>query len=114
VRFESYISEEGILEELGRRLVAARLRQNLTQAEVAGKTGVSLRTLQRLESGYGGTHLDAFVKVCHLLGLSKRFEIIFPENEVSPVELLKRQGKIRKRASKKKSVPAKKWKWGDE
>lgn len=41
--------------EIGRRLRARRLRAGLTQAELASKAGVSVRTLSELENGRGAT-----------------------------------------------------------
>lgn len=39
-------SDEAFLRELGRRLTSLRLEQNLTQALLAERAGVSKRTLQ--------------------------------------------------------------------
>lgn len=111
MRFGIFTGEEGILEEVGRRLAQHRLNQNLSQKALAEKASTSLRTIQRLEKGYGGTHLSALIRVCMILGLSGRLEAMFPDHVESPIELLKRQGKRRKRASNKKSISPTKWQW---
>lgn len=94
-----YISESVELQELGSRLAAQRLTLNLTQAQLAEQAGVSKRTLERLESGAVSTQLSAFLRVCRVLGLHDRLELLVPEPESSPIAQLKLKGRTRKRAS---------------
>jgi len=87
----------------------------MTQADLAEQAGVSKRTVERLESGEVATQLSGFVRVCRALGLAGRFDTLAPEPGLSPIALLKLQGRKRKRASRKKattSAPAK-WTWGE-
>lgn len=115
MKIESQATDERILQELGGRLTAARLGRDLTQAALAEQAGVSKRTVERLESGAGGTQLSAFVRVCRALGLVERFEKFIPDAAASPIEQLKRQGRKRRRASGRRSAAAvpKKWTWGE-
>ena len=105
-----------ILGELGSRLAKIRLDHNLTQAQLATQAGVSKRTVERLESGAVATQLSGFIRVCRVLDLIERFELLIPEPVPSPVAQLKLGGKKRQRAStaKPSKPPAKKWQWGDE
>ncbi len=108
-------TDQALLRELGGRLARSRLEHNLTQAQVAKQAGVSKRTVERLESGSVATQLSGFIRVCRALDLVERFELLVPEPVPSPVELVKRQGRMRQRASPRKKQPAaRKWRWGDE
>jgi transcriptional regulator with XRE-family HTH domain len=43
------MSDEALLQELGRRIARLRLERNLSQAQLAEQAGISKRTLERLE-----------------------------------------------------------------
>ena len=105
-----------ILGELGSRVAKIRLDHNLTQAQLATQAGVSKRTVERLETGAVATQLSGFIRVCRVLDLIERLELLIPEPVPSPVAQLKLGGKKRRRAStaKPSAAPAKKWQWGNE
>jgi len=105
-----------VLAEVGQRLARWRLDKNLTQVQLAEQAGVSKSTVQRLESGDVSPQLSGFIRVCRVLDLIERFDLLVPEPVPSPVEQLKLGGKRRKRASKPKALKPslKKWQWGDE
>lgn len=109
-------TDDAVLTELGSRLARIRLERNLTQAQLAEQSGVSKRTIERLEAGAVATRLSGFVRVCRVLDVLDRLEALIPEPVPSPVEQLKLRGRQRQRASTPKSVkPAvKKWQWGDK
>ena len=100
---------------LGERLAQYRLNQNITQAELAHKAGVSERTIQRLEQGQS-IQLAGFVRILHELGMSDRLNALIPPPIPSPIEQLKLQGKQRKRASRSKQEGASDslWSWEDD
>jgi len=104
------------LSELGRRLARVRLERNLTQAQLAEQAGVSKSTVERLESGSVATQLSGFIRVCRVLDVIERFEMLVPEPVLSPIEQLRLGGRKRRRASATRRVKAssKKWQWGDE
>ena len=54
------------------QIKAVRRSKRLTQAEVAKRAGVPLRTYQRLESGDRGSKLDTLLRTLDALGLSLR------------------------------------------
>ena len=105
-----------ILSELGGRIARIRLERNLTQAQLATQAGVGKRTVERLEAGAVATQLSGFIRVCRILDLVERFDLLVPEPVPSPVGQLKLGGKQRQRASVTKSTPpsTKKWQWGDK
>lgn len=86
------------LEEIGRRLRAVRLAQNLTVEEVAERAGIGPRTVLRIEGGEG-SRLDNLVKLLRGLGKITALEAFLPEPVVSPADLVRRAGKPRQRAS---------------
>jgi transcriptional regulator with XRE-family HTH domain len=109
-------TDGAVLSELGGRLAQVRLERNLTQAQLAAQAGVSKRTVERLESGGVATQLSGFIRVCRVLDVIERFNLLVLEPVPSPVEQLKLRGRKRQRASAKRKTkaPSKKWQWGDE
>ena len=111
----SWMSDVAVAQELGSRMAELRRRKNLTQAALAEAAGVSKRTVERLEKGQTGTQLTAFLRICRVLDLLDRFEDLVPKPLASPIEQLKQQGKVRKRARAAKPAPPNQaWTWGDE
>jgi transcriptional regulator with XRE-family HTH domain len=96
MNFEA-MSEQAVLEELGRRIQGQRLNENLAQAEVARKAGVSRRSLQNLESGRGCT-LSLLIRVLRALGKLDQLDAFLPEPGLSPIQLAKLKGRERQRA----------------
>ena len=78
------------------------------------RPGVSKRTVERLEAGAVATQLSGFIRVCRVLDVIERFDLLIPEPVPSPVAQLKLGGKKRQRASTVKPAKpsAKKWQWG--
>ena len=107
-------TDEAVLSELGGRLAQVRLERNLTQAQLAEQAGVSKRTVERLESGSVATQLSGFIRVCRVLDLVERFDLLVPAPVPSPIEQLKLRGRKRQRASARRpaKVSSKKWRWG--
>jgi transcriptional regulator with XRE-family HTH domain len=108
-------SDTAILSEIGARISALRLELNLTQADLAGRAGVSKRTVERIESGSVGTQLSGFIRICRALGIVERLEALLPEPGPSPLEQLKLRGRRRRRASgaRAEKPDAGPWTWGD-
>ncbi|HET7332991.1 helix-turn-helix transcriptional regulator [Dyella sp.] len=57
-------------DELGSLLRAARIRQRLTQAQVASQLGVSTQAVSKLESRAGRASFDRIHRLCLLLGIA--------------------------------------------
>ena len=115
MKIDSQLTDDALLALIGERLAALRLARNLTQQQLAQEAGLGLRTVQRLELGLAATQLSGFVRVCRVLGLIERFDLLIPEQAASPMQQLKLQGRKRQRATRKRTRPAvsKTWEWGE-
>lgn len=92
-------TDDEILKELGGRLRSYRLQMNLTQAELAIRAGVSRTTIRDAELGRD-SQLSTLVKLLRGLGRLGDLDAFLPAPSVSPIQLMKRQGKPRQRARK--------------
>ncbi len=91
------MNDQGIAKELGDRFRALRLRRNLTQKELAQAVMLSLNAIKALESGKG--KLSTVIAVLRELGALDSLDRFIPKVTISPLQLAKQQGKIRKRAT---------------
>ena len=88
-----------VLREVGTRLKALRLQQNRRVRDLAADAGVSPRTIDRLEAGRNvGT--ENLVRVMRALGRLQAFEALVPVPEVSPYDVERLRGRVRRRASR--------------
>lgn len=94
------ISPAAITEDLGHRLKRARLNLDLTQAELASRTGLNRRTILNAEKGK--VQLENFVAILVALGMTEQLNMFLPIQEISPLQLAKLKGQERQRASKGK------------
>jgi transcriptional regulator with XRE-family HTH domain len=69
---------------LGRSLRAIRARMDLTLAEVAERTGVSVATLSKIENGQLSPTYDKLVQLCEGLGLDISAFFREPERATAP------------------------------
>ncbi len=109
------LADDAILAEIGERLARRRLDLQLTQADVAEQAGIAKRTLERIEAGHSA-QMSSMIRIFRVLDLLPRLESLVPEPAPRPMDLLKRKGKIRQRASKRRRPEQsdKPWSWGDE
>jgi putative transcriptional regulator len=107
------LSDHALLKALGERLHRYRLNRNLTQVALAKESGVSERTINRVEHGHS-TQLSNFIRLLRSLGLLDNINSLVPEPAISPIEQLKLQGKSRKRASSpERQEESEPWSWGE-
>lgn len=95
------MSPLAIAEELGNRLKQARLRANLTQSEVASRSGLSRRTILNAEKGK--VQLENLVAILVAMGMVEQLNMFLPVQEISPLQLARLKGQQRKRASRSKT-----------
>jgi DNA-binding XRE family transcriptional regulator len=95
MKISDLLTDDAILAELGTRVARCRLERQLTQADLAEQAGVSKRTVERIEAGASAQ---------------------LPEAAPRPMDLLKRKGKARQRASSRRPSEGSNtpWSWDDE
>lgn len=98
MQISKLLSDEVILAELGRRLAQHRLDQQITQAVLADQAGVAKRTVERIEAG-ASAQISSVLRILRTLELLPGLERMLPQPQPSPIDMLKRKGKQRKRAS---------------
>lgn len=91
------MTDKGVLAEISGRIKSLRLRRNLTQKQLSEATALSLNAIKSLESGRG--KMATLVAVLREMGALDGLDAFIPEVPVSPVQLAKKQGKQRQRAS---------------
>lgn len=96
------MSNPAILIKMGNRLRDIRIRQNMTQSELAVQSGVNIQTVANIEKGKSVSIL-MFISVIRELGLLEHLEQFIPEVKVSPIEMKRIQRKKRYRVRHNKN-----------
>jgi hypothetical protein len=94
------LSENQVLEEIGKRLKAIRLNQNITQKELGELIGKGAEEISKIEGGKPIT-LISFLRILRALNKLEDFEQAIKPPGISPMKMMELQEKQRKRASKK-------------
>lgn len=110
-----FLSNPQIEQELGKRLKGRRLDLNLSQEQIATRSGLSRRTITAIENGEGST-LTTLIALLRALNALDTLENFLPDPGISPMAMTSMlQDAPRKYASKpRKTPPPTPWKWGDE
>jgi transcriptional regulator with XRE-family HTH domain len=95
------MTNQKIEEEIGQRIQKVRLNRNMTQLELAKKSGLSRVAISRIEGGKGA-NLSSLIEILRVLDLLQNVDTLLPTLRFSPLELLKLQKSTRKRASSTK------------
>jgi len=95
------LSDQAIEKEIGQRIKALRLRKNISQQVLATAACTHRNVIGALENGKGST-LSTLIAVLRELDALSELDAFIPEIKISPIEILKRQGKQRQRASGEK------------
>ena len=103
-------SVESALAGLSARLRRARLDANLTQRELAERVGVSLKTVSNAEDGHN-ISLKTFARLLAGIGRLSDLDPVLEDPGPSPVELAKRHGRRRRRASGQTATSGTDWEW---
>jgi transcriptional regulator with XRE-family HTH domain len=94
------MTDQGVATEIGGRVRSLRLRRNRTQQQVSEATALSLNAIKALESGKA--KLTTLIAVLRELGSLDELDHFVPEITISPLQLARRKGKQRQRASGKR------------
>ncbi|MFQ5705570.1 MAG: helix-turn-helix domain-containing protein [Gemmatimonadales bacterium] len=90
-----------ILREVGRRLRAYRLQQNISVADVAARAGVSPNTVVNVEAGRNA-RLLTLVRLLRVYGRLEAINAFLPPPQISPLQLVRERGRTRQRARTRK------------
>lgn len=114
MKITNELNDAAVLAELGRRLAHRRVEAGFTQEELARESGVSKRTVERLEAG-SSVQLTSLVRLLRTVSLLAGLEALLPPAAPGPMELLKR-GKVRQRVKSgaEKARRGKSWQWGED
>jgi transcriptional regulator with XRE-family HTH domain len=83
-----YATTEDLEARLGAHLRTLRLRQGLTQRQLAERAGVALTAVGHAETGRGAT-LRTFVRLLKALGRADWLGTLAPQVSISPVQMLR-------------------------
>ena len=115
MKISELLSDDTILAELGERIAQCRLEHQLTQAMLAEQAGIAKRTLERIEAG-ASAQMSSMIRVFRVLDLLPNLDRMIPVTGPRPMDLLKRTGKVRQRASTpgRLEEPGEPWSWDDD
>lgn len=107
-----YKSYQEYLAELGEKIKLYRVSMGMTQQDLEEKSGVSKRSISRLEQG-GSVQLDNFIKILIALNLAENTDALIPDQTKRPSYYLDRNVKGLQRA-RKTNERKNEFRWGDE
>ncbi len=115
MKISNHLTDAALLAEIGERITRRRIELELSQAKLAEQAGLAKRTVERIEAG-GSTQTVSMIRVFRILGLLPGLDDLIPDAAPRPIDLLKRKGKARQRASSRRSgqPPDKPWFWNDD
>lgn len=91
------MTDSEIARELGARLRAYRLQQNVGVIEVAARAGLHRNTVLKAEAG-ANPRLETVIGILRALGRLDALDAFLPPPQLSPLDLVKTAGKQRQRA----------------
>lgn len=97
------LTDTELCNRIAAKIKTVRLKQDMSQAELADKSGVSISTIKRMEDGEV-KNFESLIRVLRTLGKLDVFVPLVEEEQLSPNEYYKLDSKAnkpkRKRASK--------------
>lgn len=115
MKITGLLADDAVLAELGARMAGRRIELQLTQAAVAEQAGIAKRTLERIEAGKT-SQTGTLVRVLRVLDAVSGLDGLIEEPGPRPMDLLKRNGKVRQRASGQRTEKAagQPWRWDEK
>lgn len=99
------------IKELGQKIKIYRIMSEMSQQDLEDRTGVSKRSISRMEQGES-VQVDNLFKVIIALGLGDNIDLLVPDQTKRPSYYLEQVEYKPKRVRKKREQ--KEFKWGDE
>ncbi len=98
-----FLTDLDVAKRIGAKLKSMRLRQNITQSNLAESAGVSLSTLKKIESG-DICSFDSFLRMLRTLRKLDVLQPLVEEEQLTPNEywefINSAKRKVRKRAGR--------------
>lgn len=79
------LTDSMIVQRIGERLKKTRLKQNITQINLAEEAGISLSTLKKMENGEIAS-FDTLLRMLRTLGLLDVLHPLVEEEQLTPSE----------------------------
>ncbi len=98
-----FLTENEIIDQVGKRLKKIRLQHNLTQKQLSKDTGLSVSTISLIEQG-NSTSLESLIRILIRLNRIKDLEAVFRVGQNLELKMKFEKAKLRserKRASRK-------------
>ena len=116
MNIDNKLSDTVIINELGARIKAERIRKGFTQIEFANIAGVSKGTIANIENGES-IQLSNLLKILRELNALNSLEILLPSSENTPMELIhtkteKKRQRVRKQPENQNNNTE--FKWGED
>ena len=115
MKITGLLTDDAVLAEIGARISSRRIDMQLTQAAVAEQAGIGKRTLERVEAGQT-SQLSTLVRVLRVLDAMSGLDSLIPESGPRPMDMLRRKGVVRQRASAKRAGKSsgEPWRWDED
>lgn len=97
---------------IGERIKQYRINAGFSQRDLEDESGVSVRSISRLEQG-ASVQLESFIKILSALNLESNIDLLIPDQTKRPSFYLKDNDKPKQRVRKKEKSTGT-FKWGDE
>ncbi|MCR5149722.1 MAG: helix-turn-helix domain-containing protein [Clostridiales bacterium] len=112
MRINANANSAAILIELGQRIKHNRIAMNITQAELAERSGVSPSTEIRIENGED-SKMSNYICILRALNMLENIDALIPE--VQPdFKFLYENRPLRKRANPGRKKAGASWTWGED
>lgn len=112
MKITGYESEWTILKELGKRIKQHRIALDITQSDLAKKSGISISTEIRIENG-DDSKMSNYIRIMTALGIIDNIDIFIPDEQPDYKAIFhERPSRKRARTSSKKREST--WVWGED
>ena len=95
------LTDTELCNRIAAKIKTVRLKQNMSQAELANKSGVSISTIKRMEDGEV-KNFESLIRVLRTLGKLDVFVPLVEEEQLSPNEYYELASKANKPKRKRK------------
>lgn len=97
------LTDKELMSRMGNRLKEIRIEKNISQTELAKKTGMHRNSISLIEQG-NSFSTESLIKILRALEALDKIEFFFgkKEHKLSPLEVFEREKNAKKRASKKR------------